>query len=238
MRRKQQAVSTAAFYISVIGLFILGTWLGNSAVAAFAQSASIPKRHRIVLDAGHGGEDGGAVSCTGKPESRYNLEITLRLNDLLHLLGYDTVMIRQDDSSVYQSGQTIAQRKLSDLKERVRIANRGTSAVLVSIHQNQFGEEKYSGAQVFYAETKGSRLLAEQIQGSFVQMLNPGSRRSAKQGTGIYLLEKVRVPGVLVECGFLSNFEEERKLSSAEYQQKIASLIAADVSTFLEGLDQ
>ena len=104
----------------------------------------------IIIDPGHGGEDGGAISCTGVSESKLNLEISLRLNDLLNLLGYDTCLIRDSDISIHTKGETIAQKKASDLKERVRIVNETENAVLLSIHQNQFPDSRYSGPQVFF----------------------------------------------------------------------------------------
>lgn len=182
------------FYSLVIGLFLFGTLLGNQTVAVISEMVPMERLHRIVIDPGHGGEDGGAVSCTGKNESMFNLQISLRLNDLLHLLGYDTVMIRTTDTSVYTAGQTIAQKKVSDLKQRVRIVDRTYNPILVSIHQNTFPEGKYSGAQVFYASSAGSQELAKQLQDALVSALKPGSNRRAKQGSGIYLLDKINAP--------------------------------------------
>lgn len=187
----------------------------------------------IVIDPGHGGVDGGATSCTGKLESAYNLEIALRLNDLFQLLGYDTYMIRTQDVSVYTSGTSIAQKKISDLKERVRIANETENALLLSIHQNTFPDSRYSGAQVFFGNAEESRHLAEQLQKMFVQTLNPGSRRQAKKSSGIYLMEHIRCPGVLIECGFLSNPKEEANLNRKEYQQQLCCVIVSAVGSFL-----
>ena len=186
-----------------------------------------------MIDPGHGGEDGGAVSCSGRLESAFNLEVALRLNDLFHLLGYDTRMIRTSDTSIYINGNTIAQKKISDLKERVRIVNETPNAMLVSIHQNQFPNSKYSGAQVFYAGTEGSEILAKNMQELLVTTLNPGSNRRSKQSSGVYLMEHIRCTGVLIECGFLSNPEEEYKLRTPEYQRKLCCVIASSVSGFL-----
>lgn len=221
------------FYSLVIGLFLFGTFLGNRTVTVISEMVPMERLHRIVIDPGHGGEDGGAVSCTGKNESTFNLQIALRLDDLLHLMGYDTVMIRTTDVSVYTAGQTIAQKKVSDLKQRVRIVERTYNPILVSIHQNTFPEGRYSGAQVFYASSEGSGELARQLQASLVSCLNPGSSRKAKQGSGIYLLDKINAPGVLVECGFLSNQQEEAMLSTPAYQKKLCCVIATGLSQFL-----
>lgn len=199
---------------------------GSRAVSVAAIQSVRKKQHRIIIDAGHGGVDGGATSCTGKLESAYNLEIALRLRELFHLLGYPTGMIRTTDTSVYTKGDTIAARKMSDLKERVRIVNETDHNILISIHQNHFPDARYSGAQVFYPDIQGSRELAEAMQDAFVRCLNPGSRRKAKKAQGIYLMEHIENPGILVECGFLSNPEEEYKLNSPEYQKKLCCVIA------------
>ena len=168
MWERRRVESTVLFYIMVVSLFLFGTFLGNKTVETIAEMVPMERLHRIVIDPGHGGEDGGAISCTGKNESNFNLQIALRMNDLLHLLGYDTVMIRTTDSSVYTTGQTISQKKVSDLKQRVRIVDRTPSALLLSIHQNTFPEGQYSGAQVFYAKTDGSEELAKLLQDSLV----------------------------------------------------------------------
>ncbi|MGM9603597.1 MAG: N-acetylmuramoyl-L-alanine amidase [Faecousia sp.] len=233
MIEKGKRGSVLLFYVMVVSLFLFGTFLGNQTVATISEMIPVERLHRIVIDAGHGGEDGGAVSCSGKNESNFNLQIALRMNDLLHLLGYDTVMIRSTDTSVYTSGQTISQKKVSDLKQRVRIVERTNNALLLSIHQNTFPEEKYSGAQVFYAKTAGSEELAKLLQDDLVSTLNPGSSRKAKQGSGIYLLDKISATGVLVECGFLSNQEEEAKLRTPDYQKQLCCVISTGLARFL-----
>lgn len=233
MIEKGKRGSVLLFYIMVISLALFGTILGNQTVATISEMIPVERLHRIVIDAGHGGEDGGAVSCSGKNESYFNLQIALRMNDLLHLLGYDTVMIRSTDTSVYTAGETISQKKVSDLKQRVRIVNRTNNALLLSIHQNTFPEEKYNGAQVFYAKTPGSEELAKRLQDDLVSTLNPGSNRKAKQGSGIYLLDKIGTTGVLVECGFLSNQQEEAKLQMPDYQKKLCCVISSGLVRFL-----
>lgn len=233
MKRRKNTASTAVFYAVVAVLFLVATIVGNHAVTAISENLPIERKNRIVIDAGHGGEDGGAMSCTGIAESGINLEIALRTNDLLNLLGYDTVMIRTTDTAVYTQGSTIAQKKISDLKERVRIVNETPNALLLSIHQNHFSDSRYSGGQVFYASNSESKLLAEMLQALFLDVLNPGSNRQCKEASGIYLMNHISCVGILVECGFLSNAEEEAKLSSRDYQQKIACVLAAALGTYL-----
>ena len=220
-------------YVLTILSVLTGVNLLNRSVTAMAGYRQQQDKICIIIDPGHGGEDGGAVSVSGRAESAYNLEISARLSDTLRLLGYQTRMIRDRDISVYTKGETLAQKKASDLKERVRIVNDTEHALLISIHQNHFPEERYSGPQVFYAETDGSRQLAEQLQEILVPGLSPGSKRTAKKASGIYLMEHIACTGVLVECGFLSNYREEAALRSPEYQKKVSSLIAVGVSQYL-----
>lgn len=206
---------------------------GNRAVTVLVENSGVARNHTIVIDAGHGGVDGGATSCTGVLESCFNLEIALRLNDLFQFFGYKTKMVRSEDISIYTEGDTIAQKKISDLKQRVRLANETENALLLSIHQNHFPDTRYSGAQVFYAGTQGSSTLAKQLQTAFLTCLNPESRRQEKKSTGVYLMEHIRCPGVLIECGFLSNPEEEARLRSAAYQQKLCAVIACVTDTYI-----
>jgi len=220
-------------YFAVLAVFLLLAMGGSRAVTVLSENAPVTDRKVVVIDPGHGGVDGGATSVTGVLESQFNLEIALKLNDLMHLLGIDTVMIRETDCSVYTEGQTIAQKKISDLKQRVRIVNDIPNATLVSIHQNLFVDERYSGAQVFYAPTDGSQILAKQMQTAFVQSVNPDSNRKSKRADSIYLMQHIHCPGILIECGFLSNRQEEAKLRNPEYQKQLCAVIASVMSTFL-----
>lgn len=226
MKAHQKLVLT---YSVILLLTLLAAHWGSRAVTVFTENTPISRKHTIIIDPGHGGVDGGATSCTGVLESRFNLEIGLRLNDLFRFLGYSTKMIRTEDISVYTEGESIAQKKMSDLKQRVRLANETENALLLSIHQNLFPDGRYSGAQVFYAETEGSQPLAKALQSGFIKYLNPGSRRQEKKSSGVYLMEHIRCPGVLIECGFLSNPEEEAKLRSPDYQKKLCAVIACTV---------
>ena len=221
------------FCAATMALMLLCTWWGSKAVSVISETLPFERTHCVVIDPGHGGEDGGATSCTGRMESEYNLAISRRLNDLLHLLGYRTRMTRTSDVSIYTTGDTIAQKKVSDLKERVRIVNEIGNALLISIHQNQFRDSRYSGAQVFYAKTEGSKELGQQLQTKLVESLNPGSNRKSKPISGVYLMEQINCTGVLVECGFLSNPREESRLRDSEYQKKLCCVITAAVCQHL-----
>ncbi|MBR5022183.1 MAG: N-acetylmuramoyl-L-alanine amidase [Oscillospiraceae bacterium] len=222
-------------YLFVMICFLMVAVGGSRAVTAWTASAPITGRKTVVIDAGHGGVDGGATSCTGVLESQFNLEIAIKLNDLMRFLGIQTLMIRETDCSVYTQGETISQKKISDLRERVRIVNSIKDCVLISIHQNHFSDSKYSGAQVFYPMTNGSRELSTKLQENIKSTLNPGSHRGIKKADGIYLMQHINCPGALIECGFLSNPQEEYLLRSKDYQQKMCIVIACTVSTWLWG---
>lgn len=220
-------------YLITAILCIAATIGADQAVTTLAENAPLDRSITLVIDAGHGGEDGGATSCTGVLESQINLEIALRLRDLCHLLGYKTLMIRTSDVSVYTEGNSIAQKKVSDLRQRVRIVNETENALLISIHQNTFPVGKYSGAQVFYNDEADAKELAQHMQLVFIETINPGSNRKCKPSDGIYLMEKVEKTGVLVECGFLSNPEEEAQLRTSQYQQRICCVIVSALSSYL-----
>lgn len=235
MKEMKLLRSLAPVYVLIVFCFLFAAIGGSRAITVIAENTPVTGRKCVVIDPGHGGEDGGAVSCTGVTESTFNLDIALRLRDLMHLLGMDTVMTRDTDRSIHTDGETIAARKVSDLKERVRLANGIENAILVSIHQNHFPDSRYSGAQVFYKPNNESAELAARLQTAFVQTINYGSNRKSKKADGIYLMEKVQLPAILVECGFLSNYQEEAKLRDDQYQKQVAAVIAATCSTFLHG---
>lgn len=220
-------------YITVLSIFLIAAQGGSRAITVLSQSMPIQNRSCVVIDAGHGGEDGGAVSCTGIHESKLNLEIALCLEDMFHLFGIDTYMIRTTDRSVYTQGNTIAARKASDLKERVRIINEIQPNLLLSIHQNYFPDRRYSGPQVFYRHEENSKAFASTMQKMLNEVLASQSNRKEKQSEGIYLMEHVQCTGVLIECGFLSNPEEEALLRNKEYQKKLCAAAAVAAAHYL-----
>lgn len=222
-----------AVYFTVILIFLAVSYGTDLATTTVAQLIPMEREVTIVIDAGHGGVDGGATSCTGVLESKFNLDISLKLEDMFHLLGYRTIMIRRTDVSVYTSGDTIAAKKVSDLRQRVKIVNETEDALLISIHQNTFSDGRYSGAQVFYADTSDSRELAGELQQAFSASLDRNNQRVCKKADGVYLMQHIDCTGVLVECGFLSNPLEEAKLRDDAYQQKMCCVIAATAAQFL-----
>lgn len=195
------------------------------------------KKGTIVVDAGHGGEDGGAVGVNGVLEKDINLAIALELEKYLKLANFDVIMIRESDCSVGdQSLGTISARKKSDTKNRLQEVEEAGECLLISIHQNHFSESKYSGAQVFYSTNREeSALLAEAVRESIVSSLQPENKRENKPADkNIYLLYNCQVPAVLVECGFLSNPEEAGNLSTESYQKDMAAAIYNGLIGYLE----
>lgn len=217
----------------IIAFVALFCFVGNKAINTTAESVTFANQKTVIIDAGHGGIDGGATSCTGKLESEINLEIAIKLDDLFHLLGIPTQMIRKTDRSVYTQGDTIAAQKVSDLKNRVNTINNTKKAVLISIHQNHFSSGQYKGAQAFYGPSDGSPELARKLQNALIATINTDSKRKAKKATGIYLMEHITCPGVLLECGFLSNPQEEALLRSDQYQKSLCCVIATVYSEHL-----
>ena len=206
-------------------ILLVGAARYNLTASADAE-ASLPVT--VVLDAGHGGFDGGAVSCSGEKESVINLQIAARVEQMLALCGIRTQMIRRDDSAT-------APTKTEDLKNRVLAADGAVNGLLVSIHQNHFADSRYSGAQVFYGPVDGSKALAQALQDALRDGLDPANDRQIKPADSVYLLQKIQCTGALVECGFLSNAEEEYRLRQGNYQTKVACAICAGIGAYLEG---
>lgn len=190
-------------------------------------TASAETQPVIVIDAGHGGEDGGA-SANGVLEKDINLRIALKLRDMLKASGFEVVMTRDSDVSIYDSSaSTVHEKKVSDMKNRVSIINSSDKNILISIHQNKFEQSQYSGAQIFYSDNlPESAKLAEKIRLSVTGLLQPDNKRELKTDSdSIYILKNAQVPAVIVECGFLSNPEEAKKLSDETYQTEMAFAI-------------
>lgn len=191
----------------------------------------------VILDAGHGGEDGGAVASDGTLEKDINLEITDKISFLFDLFGINYIPVRTEDISVCDDGlNSVRARKSSDIHNRFKLINDTENSILLSIHQNKFVSEKYSGTQVFYAENSDtSSVLAQCIQDSVTTALQPENKRQIKpSGKSIYLLYNAKRPSVLVECGFISNFEELSKLKDSNYQKQIAYFITTGLLNYFK----
>lgn len=182
----------------------------------------------IVIDAGHGASDGGAVGISGVTEKDINLNIAMRLKELLEKTGAQVIVTRADD-------EPLANSKRDDMRLRKNIRDTSDADIFVSIHMNKFSEAKYSGAQVFYAADDESKRLGEAIQNSMKTILNPNNNRVAKKAEdSIYILKKNSVPSVIVECGFLSNPEEEKLLVQDDYQEKVAWSVYSGIVDYFD----
>lgn len=227
IRRKTLIIYSVILSVTIAAIMLMGN--AFQTVATKAQTTSVlPGPPKLVIDAGHGGEDGGAVGADGTMEKDINLDIALRLQKLLVLSGCDVTLTRDSDKAIYDEGSdSLKSKKVSDMKKRLSIFNEDPDNTVISIHQNKFPQTQYSGTQVFYSGQKQeSNLLAESIRASVVGMLQPQNTRETKKADkNIYLLYNAQVPAVIVECGFLSNEEELAKLKTEEYRQEMAFAI-------------
>lgn len=191
----------------------------------------------ILIDAGHGGMDGGTSAADGTLEKDINLSIAKKLDSMFKACGFNTVMLRTDDELIGDNSlPTIRARKVSDIKTRLKTAQSYPQAVLISIHQNYYPVEKYNGAQVFYSpNAPESKLIAQFLQNSIAGNIQPDNKRQIKAvGTNIYLLYNCNIPSVMVECGFLSNREETEKLKNEAYQKQLAFSVVNGILNYLE----
>lgn len=225
--------------IAVVLAIVLSLSVFSAAVAKGYEyvgvSGTVKERQVIILDAGHGGFDGGAVAPDGTVEKDINLKIALTLQELLKQGGYEVIMTRESDVSTDDvETDKIATRKKSDLKNRLGLMKDNPQAVFVSIHLNKFTTSAANGSQVFYsAGREESKVLGDCIQKSIVKLLQPENTRVNKQATSsTYLLYNATVPAVLVECGFLSNSAELKRLKDEEYQKKMAFSIFCGIVSF------
>ena len=236
LRFKSMLVCALAFLLGFASVLLI---FSDSTSASAETSSTVYENSvpiTIIIDAGHGGEDGGTQSSDGTLEKDINLQISLKLEKLLRLMGYNTVMVRSEDKLIYSGNpDTIRARKVSDLNNRLKIAESNLDAIFISIHQNYFTQSKYSGAQVFYSpNNENSKLLAESIQCSVVELLQPeNGRKIKKSGSDIFLLNRMKIPSVMVECGFMSNPSEALLLKDTEYQKKTALSIANGINEYL-----
>lgn len=198
--------------------------------ALYIAAAASTSKKIIILDAGHGGEDCGAIGIDGTLEKSLNLDIALELGVQLEENGYTVIYTRTEDKLLYKPEQNIKGiRKISDLKNRCEIAARYPEALFISLHMNSFGQQRYSGSQVYASDNIESRRLAEAIQSNIKNKLQPANNRKVKSGEDIYVLKNVDNVAILIECGFLSNNEECKKLSEKEYQKQLCFSIICGI---------
>lgn len=200
-------------------------------------SANADKRPTIIIDAGHGGFDGGAVASDGTIEKDINLSIALTVSNFLKQSGFKVIMTREADVSTDDvESEQIASKKKSDLKNRLNLMKDYPNSVFVSVHLNKFTTSAASGSQVFYSKNEQAKALGDSIQKNIINLLQPENTRVNKQATSsTYLLYNATVPAVLVECGFLSNKLELEKLKNEEYQRKMAFCIYCGILEYFKG---
>ena len=210
----------------------------NSAISEASAPPSEGESGRvIIIDAGHGGEDSGATGVDGVKEKDLNLSVANELGSVLSERGYTVVYTRTEDKMLYTEEQNIkGLRKINDLKNRCAVAEKYEDPIFISIHMNFFGAEKYSGLQVYYSDgAEESRKLASSIQAKVRETVQNDNDRVVKNGKGLYLLDNCSATTVIVECGFLSNAEECRRLSEKEYQKELSFAIFCGIIEYMEG---
>ena len=229
----------AALVGGTLLLLLYGAAAGRRAAQTFGAGGSLPT---LVIDAGHGGFDGGAVGANGTTEQDINLSVSDSVRALCGLFGRPAAMTRTEREALdYVPGRSVRENKVADIKARERIVKEIKNPVFLSIHLNKFEDAKYYGAQVFYSKNNpASRTLAEMTQSALIRGIENGNIRRAKPAaTAIYLMKNLDCPAVIVECGFLSNPEEEQKLCDPGYQKQLALCIFNGYQTYLtEGTDE
>ena len=216
--------------------FSLSVALLSSESKEIIQTSVELKKYKIVVDAGHGYPDGGAVSENGVEESSLNLAIAMKLKYVLEEDGYEIIMTRSSEENIADSDKqsSIRQIKTSDLNNRVKIANESNADFMISIHMNKYSESKYWGWQTFYSKNSESgKKLATLIQNGISNCIKErDNKRTPLSIEGIKIVDKTNMPVVIVECGFLSNSEDLKLLQTEEYQDKIVEGIMEGISNY------
>lgn len=222
-------------WILVSMVCILGLSLNKKdSISVFNNSIDNQHKIKILIDPGHGGIDGGAVSKAGTIEKDIDLQIGLKLKDKLDHNGYEIIMTRDEDKGLYSENGTIRKKKIEDLKNRCKLKDESNCDMFVSIHLNMFPQSKYHGAQVWYSKNQESRKFAHILQQNLINGLDTSNNRKEKSAEDFYRVLNCKddIPSVIIECGFLSNIEEEQKLIDPNYQEKLAELIFQSIQVY------
>ncbi len=218
--------------IMSVVILVCACILARSSAVYVTGRKVLKQKECIVVDVGHGGFDSGKIGVNGELEKDINLQIALKLRDVLEKNGISVVMTREEDKGLYDSDAS--NKKAQDLQKRCDLINDSKPILTVSIHQNSYTSPEIKGAQVFYYTTSSeSQKLAEIIQRTLVEQADPENHRKAKANDSYYMLKRTSSPIVIVECGFLSNPEEAEKLSDEEYQQKMADAVCMGIFEYL-----
>lgn len=219
---------------ALVAICIIGSCANINTETITVNSTAVTS-HVIVIDAGHGKPDKGAVGIYGTTEEAINLKIALKVQKLLQQSGAVVYLTRSDENGIFSDGNTIKEKKISDIKNRVIIGNQQDVEAFISIHLNKYPSNKYSGWQTFYQENNDqSKYLAECIQKSLNNTILCDNKRVPLVLKGIYIMDHIENPTITVECGFLSNEEEAKKLEEDEYQNKLAWGIYIGIQEFFK----
>lgn len=223
INKKRIIFLTLAIFLP-IGMFMFQTATNINTSKTVATMATPVSSKTIIVDAGHGGEDGGAVSDNGVSEAEINLKIGLKLQQLLEQSGSNVVLTRSDNNAIYDvDKKTLREKKNSDIRNRVKIGNNSSADIFVSIHLNKIPENQYYGWQTFFKDgNEDGKRLATCIQNNLNETMQKENKRTPLKINNVYIIKHVEIPTVIVECGFLSNSEEEKQLQQEEYQTKLA----------------
>ena len=231
---KKSIIAIITAFLIILSAMLYLTFMANFSAA---EASSMPITQKtVIVDAGHGGDDGGAIGIDGTVEKDINLDIALKLEKILKFYGFNVIMTRTQDVMTCDDGlDSLRKRKISDIHNRFELMRKNPDAIFISVHQNKFEDSSQHGTQVFYSgNDERSKELAEAIQTSVTLTLQRKNDRVVKKsGSGIYLLYHAKIPAVLVECGFISNFDEVKKLKEESYRMKLAILIADGLLKYL-----
>ena len=231
---KKSIIAIITAFLIILSAMLYLTFMANFSAA---EASSMPITQKtVIVDAGHGGDDGGAIGIDGTVEKDINLDIALKLEKILKFYGFNVIMTRTQDVMTCDDGlDSLRKRKISDIHNRFELMRKNPDAIFISVHQNKFEDSSQHGTQVFYSgNDERSKELAEAIQTSVTLTLQRKNDRVVKKsGSGIYLLYHAKIPAVLVECGFISNSDEGKKLKDESYRMKLAILIADGLLKYL-----
>lgn len=231
---KKSIIAIITAFLIILSAMLYLTFMANFSAA---EASSMPITQKtVIVDAGHGGDDSGAIGIDGTVEKDINLDIALKLEKILKFYGFNVIMTRTQDVMTCDDGlDSLRKRKISDIHNRFELMRKNPDAIFISVHQNKFEDSSQHGTQVFYSgNDERSKELAEAIQTSVTLTLQRKNDRVVKKsGSGIYLLYHAKIPAVLVECGFISNSDEVKKLKDESYRMKLAILIADGLLKYL-----
>ena len=231
---KKSIIAIITAFLIILSAMLYLPFMANFSAA---EASSMPITQKtVIVDAGHGGDDGGAIGIDETVEKDINLDIALKLEKILKFYGFNVIMTRTQDVMTCDDGlDSLRKRKISDIHNRFELMRKNPDAIFISVHQNKFEDSSQHGTQVFYSgNDERSKELAEAIQTSVTLTLQRKNDRVVKKsGSGIYLLYHAKIRAVLVECGFISNFDEVKKLKDESYRMKLAILIADGLLKYL-----